>query len=74
MAEMCYAIGIQVNKSQKLSSRVCSPCGRKIRTANEYITFIRSRIANDSTTRENTSTSSPARFKRVLPTTALHFA
>ena len=69
LAEMCYAMGIQVNKSQKLSSRVCRPCGRKIQTANEYITFIRSRIANESTTRENTSTSSPARFKRVLPTT-----
>ena len=72
LAEMCNTMGIQVNKSEQLSSRVCRPCARKIRTANECLTFIHSRIESESLLppKDFTNpTSSPVRFKRLLPTT-----
>ena len=71
LPEMCSFMGLQVEMSQRLSTRVCNSCARKIRSANENFIFIRSCLTRESstTTPANSTTSSPERFKRSLPTT-----
>ena len=72
LAEMCLAIGIPILMHKDFSTRVCKPCARKIRNANQCYTFIRSNLANESpmnVTPKTSPTTSPVRYKRVLPTT-----
>jgi hypothetical protein len=72
LAEMCLAIGITILMHKDFSTRVCKPCGRKIRNANACYMFIRSNLANESpmnVTPKTSPTTLPVRYKRVLPTT-----
>ena len=72
LAEMCLAIGIPILMHKDFSTRVCKPCERKIRNANECYTFIPSNLADASpknVTPKTSPTTSPVRNKRVLPTT-----
>ena len=62
---MCFQMGLIIEANERLSKRVCKPCGRKIRKAHECFTFIRSNL--DSPTAHVQTTNSPERFKRQLP-------
>jgi hypothetical protein len=64
LAEMCLAIGIPILMHKDFSTRVCKPCGRKIRNANECYN-----LANESplNVKPKTSpTTSPVRYKRSI--------
>ena len=41
LAELCSHIGLEIEKSDTFSDRVCHACGRKIRNAFDFHTFIR---------------------------------
>ena len=67
LADMCLAIGIPILMHKDFSTRVCKPCGRKIRNANECYN-----VANESpmnVTPKTSPTTSPVRYNRVLSTT-----
>lgn len=65
LAHMCSQMGIIMESNERLSKHVYKPCGRKIRNAHEYFTFIRSHLDSPATQ----TPKSPERFKRQLPTT-----
>ena len=61
---------MQVLIDERLSKRVCKPCGRKIRKAHECFTFIRSNLDSPTAHAQTFDTLvSNQRFKRQLPST-----
>ena len=70
MAELCSHIGMEIEKSDTFSDRVCHACGRKIRNAFDFHTFIASNLKRE---KDNSAVMEvddhSGRFKRLLPTT-----
>ena len=72
-------VNLKLEKEPGKSDRVFRACARKTRIAAEHIAFIRSHLAEDTSSHENppsqvllkspVTTSSPRREKRSLPTT-----
>ena len=70
LAELCSHIGLEIEKSDTFSDRVCHACGRKIRNAFDFYTFIASNLKrgkDNSAVMEVDDRS--GRFTRLLPTT-----
>ena len=83
-SQLCAELGFNVAKSDKLSDRICKPCGRSLRSTYCFYKRLKSVEKND---RANTEASdkktaetergvnegkcsdAPSRFKRQLPTT-----
>ena len=70
LAELCSHIGLEIEKSDTFSDRVCHACGRKIRNAFDFHTFIASNLKRE---KDNSAVMEvddhSGRFKRLLPTT-----
>ena len=70
MAELCSHIGLEIEKSDTFSDRVFHACGRKIRNAFDFHTFIASNLKRE---KDNSAMMEvddhSGRFKRLLPTT-----
>ena len=70
LAELCSHIGLEIEKSDTFSDRVCHACGRKIRNAFDFYTFIASNLKRE---KDNSAVMEvddhSGRFKRLLPTT-----
>jgi len=70
LAELCSHIGLEIEKSDPFSDRVCHACGRKIRNAFELYTFMASNLKRE---KDNSAAMEvddhSGRFKRLLPTT-----
>ena len=70
LAELCSHIGLEIEKSDTFSDRVCHACGRKIRNAFDFHTFITSNLKRE---KDNSAVMEvddhSGRFKRLLPTT-----
>lgn len=76
LTELCSKIGFKVERSAKISERVCKACGRKIRNAYELYNFIRSSLQRENEANEillaqqsDGNASDMSRFKRLLPLT-----
>ena len=67
LAELCEElIGTPVEKSCRLSDRVCKACGRKVRNAQAVQKLV---LAINDTNRSGENEADGDRFKRQLPTT-----
>ena len=70
LAELCSHIGLEIEKSDTFFDRVCHACGRKIRNAFDFHTFIASNLKRE---KDNSAVMEvddhSGRFKRLLPTT-----
>ena len=44
LAQICHKVGIEVVKCDEYSSRVCSPCARKIRNIGSLYSFVQESI------------------------------
>ena len=70
MEELCSHIGLEIEKSDTFSDRVCHACGRKLRNAFDFHTFIASNLKRE---KDNSAVMEvddhSGRFKRLLPTT-----
>ena len=70
LAELCSHIGLEIEKSDTFSDRVCHACGRKIRNAFELYNFIASNLKREKDTSAVMEVDDHSgRFKRLLPTT-----
>ena len=70
LVDMCFQMGLIIEANERLSKRVCKPCGRKIRKAHECFTFIRSNLDSPTAHAQTFDTLvSNQRFKRQLPST-----
>ena len=83
-SQLCAELGFNVAKSDKLSDRICKPCGRSLRSTYCFYKRLKSVEENDSANAEASDkkttetergvnegkcSDAPNRFKRQLPTT-----
>ena len=70
LVELCSHIGREIEKSDTFSDRVCHACGRKMRNAFDFYTFIASNLKRETDKSAVMKVDDHSgRFKRPLPTT-----
>ena len=70
LVDMCFQMGLIIEANERLSKRICKPCGCKIRKAHECFTFTRSNLDSPTAHAQTFDTLvSNQRFKRQLPST-----